>query len=65
MQAIHHNVARAKAGNSGRKVGRYVIAIDVNDQGGIARVIEALADADTKEGGILLEEPAARLTFHG
>ena len=65
MQAIHHNVTRAKTGDNGRKVSRFTIAIDVNDQGGFARVIEALADADTKEGGVLPEEPATRLPFHG
>ena len=58
MQAIHHNVTRAKKhGDSGRKASRFTIAIDVNDQGGFARVMEALADADTERRRGLPEEP--------
>ena len=53
MQPVHHNVTYTKSIKRGRELRRNALAVDIDDKRGLARTIEALADADSEERWIL------------
>ena len=65
MESVDGDVARAQAVDGNRKLSGDVSAVDVDDQCGFAWVVEALADADAEESGVLVHEAAHGLLFDG
>ena len=63
MQPIHEDVTRADAVHRRWQLCRNVFPVDVDDESGFAWIVEALADAYSEEGRILLHEFVRDLAF--
>jgi len=59
MKAVHENVAGAKAVDDRGELGGNFLAVDVYNQRGFFGVVQALADADSEEGGIPMHQVAS------
>ena len=56
VKPIHEDISRSYPIYRGRQLGGNAGAIDVDDKGRIARVVQALTDSHGEECGILLHE---------
>ena len=67
MEPIHEHIARAHAIHCRRQLRGNVLPIDVDDESGFARIVEALAYAHGEECGVLLHELPGNLALcrHG
>ena len=64
MQPIHEDIARTDAVHRRWQLRGKMLPVDVDDESGFAGVIKALANADSKECGVLLHQLVSDLTLN-
>ena len=63
MQPIHEDIARTDAVHRRWQLRGKMFPVDIDDECGFAGVIEALAQADGEEGGVLLQQLVSDLSL--
>src|ERR1019366_1780300 len=64
VESVHHDVAGAEAVDGGRQVRRPALAVYIDHERGIARIVETLPNANTKECRILSHQALRCLSLH-